>query len=144
MKIKVDFDLCESNALCEALAPTHFQIDDDDFLQIVDENVSSDDLDDHWNDALVKLEHDVAHKSIAHYDVYWTAVAGSRRKITSLDISLKIESSGLEQRVSFLRDRVPFRFLFPNRQQTNNRAFVAKHSLGVNCAEPCELDELFG
>ena len=37
MKIKVDFDLCESNALCEALAPTHFQIDDDDFLQILDE-----------------------------------------------------------------------------------------------------------
>jgi ferredoxin len=45
MKIKVDFDLCESNALCEALAPTHFQIDDDDFLQIVDENVSAEDLD---------------------------------------------------------------------------------------------------
>jgi ferredoxin len=44
MKIKVDFDLCESNALCEALAPTHFQIDDDDFLQIIDENVSTEDL----------------------------------------------------------------------------------------------------
>jgi ferredoxin len=43
MKIKVDFDLCESNALCEALAPTHFQIDDDDFLQIIDENVSTED-----------------------------------------------------------------------------------------------------
>ena len=45
MKIKVDFDLCESNALCEALAPTHFQIDDDDFLQILDENVGPEDLD---------------------------------------------------------------------------------------------------
>ena len=45
MKIKVDYDLCESNALCEALAPTHFQIDDDDFLQVIDENVSADDLD---------------------------------------------------------------------------------------------------
>jgi ferredoxin len=45
MKIKVDFDLCESNALCEALAPTHFQIDDDDFLQVLDENVSEADLD---------------------------------------------------------------------------------------------------
>ena len=44
-KIKVDFDLCESNAMCEALAPDHFQVDDDDFLQILDENVSSDDLD---------------------------------------------------------------------------------------------------
>ena len=45
MKIKVDFDLCESNALCEALAPTHFQVDDDDFLQVLDENVSAGDLD---------------------------------------------------------------------------------------------------
>ncbi len=43
-KIKVDFDLCESNAMCEALAPDHFQVDDDDFLQILDENVSDDDL----------------------------------------------------------------------------------------------------
>jgi ferredoxin len=40
MKIKVDFDLCESNALCEALAPQNFQIDDDDFLQVIDENVT--------------------------------------------------------------------------------------------------------
>jgi ferredoxin len=40
MKIKVDFDLCESNALCEALAPQNFQIDDDDFLQILEENVT--------------------------------------------------------------------------------------------------------
>ena len=39
-KIKVDFDLCESNAMCEALAPDHFQVDDDDFLQILDEQVT--------------------------------------------------------------------------------------------------------
>lgn len=44
MKIKVDFDLCESNALCEALAPDVFELDDDDFLQLktdetTDENV---------------------------------------------------------------------------------------------------------
>jgi ferredoxin len=39
-KIKVDFDLCESNALCEAIAPDHFQIDDNDYLQIVDETVT--------------------------------------------------------------------------------------------------------
>jgi ferredoxin len=43
-KIKVDFDLCESNAMCEALAPDHFQVDDDDYLQILAENVSDDDL----------------------------------------------------------------------------------------------------
>ena len=47
-KIKVDFDLCESNAMCEALAPDHFQVDDDDFLQILDENVTDD------NEALVE------------------------------------------------------------------------------------------
>jgi len=34
MKIKVDFDLCESNALCEALAPEVFELDDDDYLQL--------------------------------------------------------------------------------------------------------------
>ena len=28
MKIKVDFDLCESNALCEAMAPDVFELDD--------------------------------------------------------------------------------------------------------------------
>jgi ferredoxin len=39
-KIKVDFDLCESNALCEAIAPDHFQVDDDDYLQIIDETVT--------------------------------------------------------------------------------------------------------
>ncbi len=36
MKIKVDFDLCESNALCEAMAPDVFELDDDDFLQLQD------------------------------------------------------------------------------------------------------------
>jgi ferredoxin len=39
-KIVVDFDLCESNAMCEALAPDHFQVDDDDYLQILDEKVT--------------------------------------------------------------------------------------------------------
>jgi len=43
-KIKVDFDLCESNAMCESLAPDHFQVDDDDFLQILDENVTEEQL----------------------------------------------------------------------------------------------------
>jgi ferredoxin len=40
MKIKVDFDLCESNAMCEALAPDNFQLDDDDFLEILDDQVT--------------------------------------------------------------------------------------------------------
>ncbi len=33
-RIKVDFDECESNAMCEALAPDIFEVDDDDFLQV--------------------------------------------------------------------------------------------------------------
>jgi ferredoxin len=43
-KIKVDWDLCESNAMCEALAPSHFEIDDDDYLQVLKEDVSDDEL----------------------------------------------------------------------------------------------------
>ena len=39
MKVKVDFDLCESNALCESLAPEVFELDDDDFLQIRKEEI---------------------------------------------------------------------------------------------------------
>ena len=44
-KIVVDFDLCESNALCEALAPQNFQVDDDDFLQILDDQVTDENRD---------------------------------------------------------------------------------------------------
>jgi ferredoxin len=39
-KIKVDFDLCESNAMCEALAPDIFELDDDDFLQLNTDEVT--------------------------------------------------------------------------------------------------------
>jgi len=40
MKIRVDFDLCESNAMCEALAPDVFELDDDDFLQLNTDEVT--------------------------------------------------------------------------------------------------------
>lgn len=40
MKVKVDFDLCESNALCEAIAPDTFELDDDDYLQVLDDRVT--------------------------------------------------------------------------------------------------------
>lgn len=45
MKIKVDFDLCESNGLCEALAPDVFELDDDDFLQLHTEETTDANLD---------------------------------------------------------------------------------------------------
>ena len=43
-KIEVDWDLCESNAMCEALAPAHFEVDDDDYLQILKEDVTDEEL----------------------------------------------------------------------------------------------------
>jgi ferredoxin len=38
MRVVVDFDLCESNALCMDAAPEVFEVRDDDFLYILDEN----------------------------------------------------------------------------------------------------------
>lgn len=38
MRVSVNFDLCESNALCAALAPDVFEVRDDGFLYILDEN----------------------------------------------------------------------------------------------------------
>jgi ferredoxin len=37
MRVIVDFDLCESNALCMAAAPEVFEVRDDDFLYVLDE-----------------------------------------------------------------------------------------------------------
>ncbi|MEB3370620.1 ferredoxin [Saccharopolyspora mangrovi] len=37
MKIVVDFDLCEANGMCEAVAPDVFEIDEDDNLHIIAE-----------------------------------------------------------------------------------------------------------
>ena len=36
-KIKVDFDACEANALCEAFAPDVFEVDDDGSLLVLEE-----------------------------------------------------------------------------------------------------------
>jgi ferredoxin len=41
-RVEVDFDVCESNALCEAFAPDVFFVDDDDELQIEDPTVTDD------------------------------------------------------------------------------------------------------
>lgn len=38
MRVVVDYDLCESNALCMAAAPEVFEVRDDDFLYVLDEN----------------------------------------------------------------------------------------------------------
>ena len=38
MKVVVDYDLCESNALCMAEAPEVFEVRDDDNLYVLQEN----------------------------------------------------------------------------------------------------------
>jgi ferredoxin len=38
MRVVVDFDLCESNALCMKAAPEVFEVREDDFLYILDEH----------------------------------------------------------------------------------------------------------
>jgi len=37
MRVVVDFDLCESNAVCMAVAPEVFEVRDDDFLYVLNE-----------------------------------------------------------------------------------------------------------
>ena len=38
MKIKVDYDLCEANAICMQQAPEVFKVDEEDNLHILDES----------------------------------------------------------------------------------------------------------
>ena len=40
MKVVVNYDLCESNAVCMAVAPEVFEVRDDDFLYILQEEPS--------------------------------------------------------------------------------------------------------
>ncbi|GGO21638.1 ferredoxin [Microbispora bryophytorum] len=35
MKIKVDYDVCEANAVCMGLAPEVFEVDDEDNLHVL-------------------------------------------------------------------------------------------------------------
>jgi ferredoxin len=38
MRVVVDFDRCESNAICMGIAPEVFEVREDNFLYILDEN----------------------------------------------------------------------------------------------------------
>jgi ferredoxin len=42
MRVVVDFDQCESNALCMGILPQVFEVRDDDFLYVLDENPPED------------------------------------------------------------------------------------------------------
>ncbi len=37
-KVVVDFDLCESNAICMGIVPEVFEVRDDDFLYVLQDN----------------------------------------------------------------------------------------------------------
>jgi ferredoxin len=41
-RVVVDFDSCESNAICMQAAPEVFEVRDDDFLYVLDETPSED------------------------------------------------------------------------------------------------------
>ncbi len=41
-KVVVDYDLCESNAICMQVAPEVFEVRDDDFLYVLDETPGED------------------------------------------------------------------------------------------------------
>ncbi|ACU53519.1 ferredoxin (3Fe-4S) [Acidimicrobium ferrooxidans DSM 10331] len=42
MRIEVDFDKCQSNAVCQAVAPAIFEVRDDGYLYVLDETPSED------------------------------------------------------------------------------------------------------
>lgn len=42
MKVSVDFGLCESNGVCMGIIPEVFYLDDDDYLHILDDDVTPD------------------------------------------------------------------------------------------------------
>lgn len=44
-KVVVDFDLCESNAICMGVAPEVFEVRDDDFLYVLQEEPGPDQRD---------------------------------------------------------------------------------------------------
>ena len=43
MKIVVDYDLCESNAICMQIAPDIFEVRDDDFIYVLNEEPGEED-----------------------------------------------------------------------------------------------------
>jgi ferredoxin len=45
MKIVIDRDLCDGHGMCEAMAHEYFELDDDEFLTILDESPPEEDRD---------------------------------------------------------------------------------------------------
>ena len=59
MKVKVDFDLCEANAVCMDVAPELFKVDDDDNLHLLVKGASDDVSGDIAPDHQTKLKESV-------------------------------------------------------------------------------------
>jgi len=53
MRVVVDYDLCESNAVCMAIAPEIFEVRDDDFLYVLQDE-PDESLRDKLNDAVAR------------------------------------------------------------------------------------------
>ncbi|MFA9563431.1 MAG: ferredoxin [Acidimicrobiales bacterium] len=45
MRVVVDYDLCESNAVCMGIMPDVFEVRDDDFLYVLNETPAEDQRD---------------------------------------------------------------------------------------------------
>ncbi len=52
-RVVVDYDLCESNAICMEIAPEVFEVRDDDYLYVLEEH-PSDDLRSQVEEAVVR------------------------------------------------------------------------------------------
>ncbi|MBK1788359.1 ferredoxin [Prauserella cavernicola] len=44
MRVEVDRDLCEANAVCAGIAPAVFELDDDDELHVLADDVPNDEV----------------------------------------------------------------------------------------------------
>ena len=53
MRVVVDYDLCESNAVCMAVAPEIFEVRDDDFLYVLQDE-PDESLRDKVNEAIAR------------------------------------------------------------------------------------------
>ena len=58
MRVVVDYDLCESNAVCMGIAPDIFEVRDDDFLYVLDEKGHTVHLTDRGVDFLSPGDHE--------------------------------------------------------------------------------------
>src|SRR6266542_4258592 len=99
---------------------------------------------DHRHHRLVELEYDVADEAVADDDVNRPAIADSGGQVPAFNVPVKVESCRLEQRMRGFRRRVAFLLLFADAEQPDDRSVPAEDELGIDRAEPGELNQLYG